>query len=296
MHDPFSDVLSVLGTRSVRGTSLEAEGAWALSFDGRQRLKFVAVVQGRCWLTLPEQQPEMLSEGDVVLLSNTCYVVASDPALIPADGMALYAEPGRNTVRLGNARETVLIGGGSGFAEGCASFVLDALPRFLRIAPGAPSAEAVGRTLRSLHEDTFRGGVGAALVSERLADILVIEAVRAYVAAASAQSAGWITALADPKIAATMKLMHGDVARRWTVPTLAREVGMSRSALAQRFAQRVGQPPLDYLSRWRMLLAQQKLARGEAVATVAADIGYSSQSAFAHAFRRMMGRTPRHRS
>ncbi len=278
----------------MRGTSLEADGAWALSFDGGARLKFVAVLQGQCWLTLPDQPPEALTAGDVVLLSDTRYAVASDPALVPADGMTLYAQPDRNTVRLGNGCETIMIGGGSGFVEGCASFVLDALPRFLRIDQHSPRAEAVSRTLTSLHEEMHRGAIGSALVAERLADVLVVEAVRAYVATGSAGRVGWITALADPKIGEAIRLMHGDVARRWTVPMLAREVGMSRSALNQRFSQRVGMPPLAYLTRWRMLLAQRKLATGEPVATVGADVGYTSQSAFANAFKRTMGRTPRH--
>lgn len=295
MPDPFSDVLAVVGTRSVRGTSLEAGGDWALSFDGGERLKFVAVVQGGCWLLLPEGKPEALTEGDVVLLSNTRYAIASDPAVEPVDGMALYAPTGHDVVRLGNGRETVLIGGGSGFADGCAAFVLDALPQFLRIDRRSPSAEAIGRTLRSLYEETGSKAVGGTLISEKLADILVAEAVRAHVATSSVESVGWITALADARIARAIGLLHGDVARRWTVSMLASEVGLSRSALTQRFSQRVGHPPLDYLTRWRMLLAQRKLAMGEAVATVAADVGYASQSAFAHAFKRTMGRTPRER-
>ena len=100
--DPLSDALVVLGARSVRGTRLEASGEWALSFQGEGRLKFVAVVHGRCWLTLPGCPPEELEEGDVFLLSNTAYVVASDPTLLPVDGMPLYGPGGGDVVRLGN--------------------------------------------------------------------------------------------------------------------------------------------------------------------------------------------------
>lgn len=291
--DPFSNVLAILGTRSVRGTGFEADGDWALSFDGRGRLKFVAITAGRCWLLLPNRAPEAMREGDVFLLSNTRYAVASDPAVEPVDGMALYAAPGHDLVRLGAGGETVMVGGGSGFADGCASFVLDALPSFLRIERGAPNAETITRTLAALHAEVRSGALGGTLVAERLADILVVEAVRAHVATSPVESVCWITALADARIAKAIRLMQGDIARRWTVPMLAREVGMSRSALAQQFSQRVGRPPLDYLTRWRMLLAQRKLAAGAAVATVAEDVGYKSQSAFAHAFKRMTGRTPR---
>ena len=293
MYDPFSEVLAVLGTRSVRGTALEARGDWALSFDGRARLKFVAVMRGQCWLVLPDRAAEPMTEGDLILLSDTHYTVASDPALEPADGMALYALPGQDTVCLGGGCDTVLMGGGSGFAHGCASFILDALPRFLRINRSLPGAEAIARTLTSLQDEVRSARVGGSLVAERLADILVAEAIRAYVAAGPANSVGWIAALADPRIARAIELMHADVARRWTIPLLAREIGMSRSALTLRFKQRVGRPPLDYLTRWRMLLAQQKLAIGQAVHEVAAAVGYTSQSAFAQAFKRTTGSTPR---
>lgn len=291
--DPFSEVLAALGTRSVRGTSLKAGGDWALAFDGRARLKFVALTRGQCWLLLPGHPPEALTAGDVFLLNNTRYTVASGLTVEPVDGMALYATPGQDFVRLGEECETVMMGGGSGFAEGSASFVLDALPSYLRIDRASPSAEAVARTIRSLQFEVEHGSIGGSLVAERLAEILVVEAVRAYVATSPSTSVGWITALADRQIGMALRLMHGDVARRWTVPMLAGEVGMSRSAFTGRFSARVGRPPLDYLTHWRMVLAQRKLDSGYTVATVADAVGYSSQSAFAHAFKRTIGRTPR---
>ena len=104
----------------------------------------------------------------------------------------------------------------------------------------------------------------------------------------------WIAALADPKIGAALRLMHGDVVRPWTAAALAAEVGMSRSAFTQRFSARVGRPPLDYLIRWRMTLARSRLTMGTAsIAGVAAEVGYSSQSAFAQAFKRTFGCTPK---
>ncbi|RUM03829.1 AraC family transcriptional regulator [Rhizobium chutanense] len=291
--DPFSEVLAALGARSVRGTGLEAAGDWALAFDGRARLKFVAVTRGRCWLLLPDHPPEALVEGDVVLISNTRYGVASNPAVEPIDGMPLYASPGQDMLRLGAGDETAMMGGGSGFADGGALFVLDALPTFLRVDRTSPAAEAVARTLKSLMTEVSSAELGGSLVAERFAEILVVAAVRAFVATSPTTSVGWITALADPRIGKALRLLHGDVARRWTVPMLASEVGMSRSAFTQRFTDRVGRPPLDYLTHWRMVLAQRKLSMGQTVAAVAAAVGYNSQSAFSHAFKRTFGRTPR---
>lgn len=295
MTDPFSQIVSLLGTRSVRGTSLEASGEWALAFDGRARLKFVAVTHGRCWLVLPDREPEPMEEGDVLLLSDTPYTVASDPAVEPTDGMELYAGSGQDAVRLGAGGDVAMVGGGSGFAEGCAPFVLDALPRFLRIDRTSPDAQAVARTLASLHAEVRNPGIGSSLVVARLAEILVAEAVRAFVKTGSDGSIGWIAALADPRLAKAIGLMHDDVARNWTTPVLAREVGMSRSAFASRFTRRVGRPPMDYLTAWRMILAQRMMTSGATVATAAQEVGYASQSAFAQAFKRTVGRTPKGR-
>ncbi|WP_192847504.1 AraC family transcriptional regulator [Aureimonas sp. AU40] len=293
MLDPFSDVVSLLGTRSVRGTSLEASGRWALSFDGRARLKFVAMTRGRCWLVLPGGRTEPMEEGDVFLLSDTRYTVSSHPDVEPTDGMDLYAAPGHDAVRLGEGRDTAMVGGGSAFANGCAPFVLDALPPFLRIDRTSPAAAAIARTLLSLQAEIRNADVGSSLVAERLAEILVVEAVRAFVAAGSKDTIGWISALSDPRLAKAIGLMHGEVARRWTAPMLAREVGMSRSAFTQRFTRRVGRPPMDYLTLWRMVLARRKLSSGSSVAAVAEEVGYGSQSAFTQAYKRTMGRTPR---
>lgn len=294
--DPLSEVLAALGARSVRGTSLEASGDWALAFDGRGRLKFVGITRGRCWVILPDHAPEALAQGDVILLSNTRYTVASDPSVEPVDGMALYEPPGRDVVRIGTGGETVMIGGGSAFADGSASFVLEALPTFLRIEPTSPTAESVARTLEFLRSEVGNAQVGGALVAERLAEILVVEAIRAHVATGALDGKGWIGALADRRIGAALRLMHGDVTRRWTASMLAAEVGMSRSAFTQRFAERVGQPPLAYLTRWRMVLARRRLREGATVAKVAAAVGYTSQSAFGHAFKRAFGHTPRSRA
>lgn len=292
--DPLSDVLRALGARGVRGTRLEASGAWALSFQGTGRLKFVAVLEGRCWLLLPGMPPETVERGDVFLLSDTPFTVASDPAVVPTDGMRLYDGPGQDTVRLGTGAETVLRGGGSTFADGESAFVLDALPAFLRIDAASPGAGSVARILGLLEEEIGERRLGASLVTERLAEILVVEAIRAYVATGLAGHVGWISALSDPRIGAAIRLMHGEVARPWTGPMLAAAVGMSRSAFTQLFLSRVGRPPIDYLTCWRMVLARRKLSGGcVSVAHVAAEVGYSSQAAFAHAFKRTLGHTPR---
>lgn len=292
--DPLSDVLAALGARGVRGTRLEASGDWALSFQGQGRLKFVAVLRGRCWLLLPDLLPEVLEQGDVFLLSDTPFTLASDPEVIPVDGMRLYEAPGQDAVRIGASADTVLLGGGNAFADGESAFVLDALPAFLRIERASPGAAAVARILGLLETEIGDGRLGTSLVTERLAEVLVVEAIRAYVATGLAGRVGWISALSDLRIGAALRLMHGEVSRPWTAPMLAAAVGMSRSAFTQLFLSRVGRPPIDYLTGWRMVLARRKLCGSSAsIARVAAEVGYNSQAAFAHAFKRTLGHTPR---
>jgi transcriptional regulator GlxA family with amidase domain len=135
--------------------------------------------------------------------------------------------------------------------------------------------------------------MGASLVTRRLADVLLVQALRAYFAIHGDDSAGWIGALTDPRIGAALNLMHGDVAHPWTIEELARAVGMSRSGFALRFKNLVGIPPLDYLLRWRMQLARDCLRRKATVASIAARLGYTSESAFGNAFKRIYGRAPK---
>ncbi|MDJ0390777.1 AraC family transcriptional regulator [Roseomonas sp. E05] len=291
--DLLSEVLTVLGARSIRRTRLEAAGDWALAFPAQARLKFVAVLRGGCWILLPGQPPRALAAGDVFLVGDTAYTVASDPEVTAADGMATYSTPDQDTVRLGGD-ETVMLGGGIAFAGEEAGFLLDALPRFMHAARGAPSASAVTRTLDLLDAEAGQPGLGSALVTMRLADILLVEAIRAYVADHGEASSGWIGALADRRIGQALRLMHSDIAFPWTVEALAARIGMSRSAFASLFTRRVGRPPLDYLTHWRMALARRLLDRqGADAAGVAARVGYASQSAFGHAFKRTFGHSPR---
>ncbi|ARO27450.1 bacterial regulatory helix-turn-helix s, AraC family protein (plasmid) [Rhizobium sp. TAL182] len=291
--DPLSDVLTALGARSGGRTRLEASGDWSLSFPEKERLKLVAVLRGKCWILLPDHPPQHLTEGDVFLIGSAAHVVASNPELTPIDGAALYAESGRDVVRLGGD-ETVLMGGSITFASAEANFVLDALPRFLLIGGASGAATAVSRTLELLDGEVGRNRIGGSLVTTRLAEVLFVEAIRAYVAEQGDACVGWIGALADRQIGEALRVIHGETKRPWTVATLAARVGMSRSAFSARFARRVGRPPLEYLTYWRMLLARQWLSEPAAdIARIASEVGYLSQSAFGHAFKRTFGHTPR---
>lgn len=288
--DPLSNILAALGTRSLRRTWLEASGSWALSFPAIDRLKFVAVLKGACWF-IPAQGPaQPLSTGDVVLIGRTDYEVASDPAVPPVAGLSLHAVDG-DRLHLGGD-DVLLVGGGVTFTPGTSSFLLDMLPASLVVGGSSHAAGAIAAVLALLDREARAPGLGSEAITARLAEVLVVEAIRFHANDVGAGHAGWLGALVDPKIGRALHSFHLDIARPWTVSMLAAEAAMSRAAFSAAFLRRVGRPPLDYVRAWRLTLARARLVTGAPIASVAIDVGYTSQSAFAYAYRRFFGSPP----
>lgn len=291
--DPLSDVLALLDVRSARCTRFEAGGAWAFRFPPKPALKFAAVLRGECWISLPETAPHRLVAGDTFLLANAPgYVLANDRLMTPGDGIALFDWAHSDVAHHGGA-ETVLLAGSFVFEAAHAHLLLDILPSFIFIPSADTAAVVLRSTLEILDSEIRSTRMGASMVTRRLADVLLVQALRAYVVARGTGSADWIGALTDPQIGAALNLMHGEVAHRWTVEQLAKAVGMSRSTFALRFKDTVGVSPLDYLLHWRMQLARDALRRDDKVSSIAAGLGYASESAFGNAFKRVYGRAPK---
>jgi AraC-like DNA-binding protein len=292
--DPLSEVFSLIDMQSAASAWFEAGGAWALRFPAKPYLKFNAVLRGQCWITLEDGRPCRLNRGDTFLMASApSFVLANDPELEAEDASLLPNDEDSNIIRYGGD-DTVLIGGGFIFQESNAQLLLDALPSFIHIPASEPAAGILRCTLELLDHELRHGQMGASLMTRRLADILLVQALRTYVAVHGAGSAGWIGALNDRKIGAALNLIHGDVSHNWKLSELASAVGMSRSGFALRFKELVGAPPLDYLTRWRMELARDALRRDEgSVASLALKLGYSSDSAFGNAFKRVFGSAPK---
>lgn len=289
--DPLSDVLTVLGAQVTRRTRLDAAGKWALEFPALDRLKFVALLKGTIWMMLPARDPQLMSAGDVCLIGRTTYAVASDPKLPLLDGQTFY--DGCDVARLGGD-DTIALGGTVTFSPGNTDFLLDMLPDFLLASQSSAASGVVTTILALLTNEAERGAIGSQIVSARLADVLLVEAIRAYAADGETVQTGWLGALSDPRLGRVLQAIHGNIAYPWTVAGLASVAGMSRAAFSAAFTRRVGQPPLGYLRAWRLTIARAALARGDAdIARIASNLGYTSQSAFTHAFRCAFGMTPK---
>jgi AraC-like DNA-binding protein len=325
--DPLSQVLELLDLRAASPSRLEAGGRWALSFPGHQHLKIGAVVAGQCWLVPDQAAPQHLAAGDCYLLvSSRPYTAASDdPARSPVPASPVPASPvpaspvPASTVLPSpwptpayyqttpdDPSRTILISGSLSFDDTAAALLLDRLPPVSRIAAGSSQASVVAPALQLLAAETAGTAPGSDVMRKQLTCILFIQVLRALLETGEASgqapgeasgpaSPGWLAALRDPQIGAALTLIHQAPARRWTVAELAAAAGMSRSSFALRFRALVGLPPLDYLVRWRIQLAARALrSTDRTVAAIGAGLGYSSESAFSNAFKRVRGQPPSH--
>jgi AraC-like DNA-binding protein len=295
--DPLSDVLALLQVRDGTSLRIAAGGAWALRLPAYSYLKFIAQVEGRQWIRVDgSDTPICLEPGDcLVMHGGRPFVVASDLALAPVDGVAHFAaamDRAGGGVRWGEApADMVAVAGRFEIAAEQRALLAAILPPELHIRAASRAAPALRALLDLFRDEAQMAAPGQRVVTAGLARIALVQALRAHGERQGAD--GWLGALADPKIGPVLRLLHGDPARRWTLPELARAGGMSRSALALRFKTLVGSAPLHYLQQWRMRLARQALAQGgEPVATLAYRLGYASESAFSAAFKKSAGLAP----
>jgi AraC family transcriptional regulator, alkane utilization regulator len=172
--------------------------------------------------------------------------------------------------------------------------ILSALPRIFRVGIRAgPSGEWLEGSLRHSLAEAVSTRPGADVVLARLSEVLFVETLLRYIEGLPPGQTGWLAGLRDPLVGHALKLLHREPARAWTVDELAHEVGCSRSVLAERFTQYLGQPPIQYLTRWRLTLAASRLRSGSAsLARVAEAVGYESEAAFNRAFKREFGVPP----
>ncbi|MET3858539.1 AraC family transcriptional regulator [Rhizobium sp. OAE497] len=191
----------------------------------------------------------------------------------------------------------IAVGGSIVLSEENGEFLLDMLPGFLLVERGAFASGAIAAILDLISKEILRDAIGTDIVASRLADILVVEALRALSVDSDRSRLGWLGAISDPRLGRALRAVHRDVAAPWTVAALAEVAGMSRAAFSAKFTHQVGRPPLAYLRHWRLTLARSLLRKGGAsVDEIARRVGYTSQSAFGNAYRQAFGTSPRSRT
>ena len=294
--DPLSDVLALLKPRSYVSAGLDAGGNWAIHFPPPDGIKFNAVISGECWLTVDGVADAVrLEEGDCFLLmSSRAFRLASDPALDAIPSAAIYSIARDGIATCNGGGDFFLIGSRFSFSGGNSDILLGILPPIVHVKSASDHAAVLRWSLDRMTRELRDRQPGGFLMAEHFAHVMLMQVLRLHIASPDARGVGWLFALTDRRIGAAIGAMHADPARRWTLQSLAERATMSRSTFALHFKEKVGLAPMDYLTRWRMLVAGDRLANSaEAIATVALSLGYESESAFSTAFKRVMGCSPR---
>jgi AraC-like DNA-binding protein len=275
----------------VFSKGISGAGAWTVRYEEFGQPGFCAMIEGTCWLAVDGEAPVLLEEGDFVLLPATpAFSMSGVDRATPVrvDPKASLA-PDRD-VRYGRASgppDFRQFGGWFTFDSPDAGLLVSLLPRMIHIR-GIPR---LTQLVHLVGEEAGQDDVGRDLILARLVEILLIESLRR--APVDDARPGLLRGLADPRIAAALHGVHGEVSRPWTIVDLAGQAGMSRSAFFDRFVRTVGIRPMEYVMNWRMAVAKDLLRNGNlALDDVACRIGYGSASTFSTAFSRHVGMPP----
>ncbi|MBS0417136.1 MAG: AraC family transcriptional regulator [Proteobacteria bacterium] len=308
--DPLSDVLRAVRLTGAFFFDVQATDPWvaetpwgpsvvAAMLPGSEHLvSYHLILEGTCWIRLDNEPDMQLVAGDIVVLPHgDGHVLSSAPGLRRAPEMQMYRMP-----KDGRVPVSIAVGGsGTASAHFVCGFVgcdarpynpmLAALPRVFRL--GDHLNGPLGAYFKFALAESRDSRLGGAGVLNRISELMFVDAIRRYLENLPADRNNWLSGLHDPFVGKALTSLHGDPARSWTLESLAKHVALSRSALAERFNQFVGQPPMQYLSSWRMQLAANRLcSTTEGVAAVASRVGYESEAAFSRAFKKAVGVSP----
>jgi len=296
-YDLLTDVMEQIRLDATVYFVLESRSPCAISIAQPGRSPFYAITAGRSSLVLGRKTYE-LNEGDFVLLpSGAPHVMrgAKDAPIVALDDwMRLHPKNESGFIHIDGPGPALRITGGFfSFAAMKANPMFDVLPPIIHLRRDDPHVqEWLEPTLRFIHAEIAHRHQGSQTVLRRLADVLFIQAVRAYAAQHSCATS-WLRGLSDARVGKALMLLHERYAEPWTLDSLAREIGTSRTALAVQFKQLVGEAPMAYLTRWRITRAANRM-RSERInmSRLAESVGYNSDAVFSKAFRRITGQSP----
>jgi AraC-like DNA-binding protein len=291
--DPLSEVIQLLRPRAVFSKQISGAGRWGVRYSDFGKPSFSAVLEGSCRLAVDGEEPITLEAGDFVLLPATPgFTMAGfepvEPARVDPNEAATQDEAVRHGRQEGPP-DVRMLGGYFEFDAPHAELLIALLPALVHVRGVA----RLSLFVRLVDEESTEPRVGGEFALTRLVELLLLEALRSL--SSDEAPPGLLRGLGDRQLAAALRQMHADVARRWTIDQLAKRAALSRSVFFARFTQVVGVAPMAYLLAWRMALAKDLLRRHElGLAEVAERVGYGSASSFSTAFRRHYGEPPGH--
>jgi AraC-like DNA-binding protein len=320
-HDTLSEVLRQVRLRGAVFYNVSCGPEWAAEAPPSQDIaaavmpevehvmEYHVITKGSGWAAVLGEPPVKLAAGDVVMFPHgDPHVMSSAPGVRPVRQEAEWVFATRDDPKpipvnyLGAEKYSV----GEPLPHATTSIVcgflgcdlrpfnplISTLPRLLHV-PAGDDGDWIAQVMRQAVVASQTRRPGGEAVLERMSEMMFVDAVRRYVDILPEASTGWLAGLRDRHVGRSLALLHGDPARDWTIEALAGEIALSRSALYDRFVHLVGQPPMQYLTQWRMQLAARMLRESRApVAAVALDVGYESEAAFSRAFKRLTGTPP----
>jgi AraC-like DNA-binding protein len=312
-HDPLTDVLASVRLTGAIFFSVEGAAPWAAesppasAISGRvlpeadHVLEFHAVTRGKCLIGILGEDPMSLEAGDVICFPHgDAHVLSSGPGILALRvPLPLFAQAATARlpfpVKLGEGpTEVHVVCGFLGCDARPFNPLLAALPRVLRASDrDGPPGGWLSRFMEVAEVEARSQRPGSEGVLARLSELMFVEMIRRHLETLPQDRTGWLAGLRDPHVGRALAALHAKPGRPWTLDALCHEAGLSRSALAERFAGLVGEPPIQYLARWRMQIAAGLLATThDGVAGIGARVGYASEAAFSRAFKKLVGVPP----
>lgn len=293
-NDPFSDILRLTEAKPIVSGRGAAGGTWSLHIPASGQIVFAAILEGGCWVRLDGQKkPHRLERGDVGLIAGRRgFVICSSLKARPLQ--LILRDKWEENKTIGDGSGCTWLAGRVSLDPSNAALLLEALPAFIHVSASSPFAASLRRIVEDLIEEQTSTLPGASVASAHLAQLFFVKILRAHLAGPSLPPRGWLRAIRDDRLVHALRLMHGDPSRVLGLQELAKAAGMSRTRFAVLFKSVTGVAPLGYLRAWRIRLAERVLREeSTSIAQLAESLGYASESAFSHAFKRITGVAPR---
>jgi AraC-like DNA-binding protein len=308
--DTLSDVLRAVRLSGAFFFDVHATGPWVAEtpcgssvvqamFPGSEHLiSYHLMMEGTCFASIDGEPLMKIEAGDIILLPHgDTHVLSSAPGMRRTPDMAMYRRtsatqiPTRISMGSSDGPAARFVCGFLGCDLRPYNPLLAALPRVIHL--GNHTSGALGAYFQAALSESQQPRMGGACMLGRISELMFVDAVRRYLETLPEGRSDWLAGLADPYVGRALTALHRSPAKEWSLQELAEEAALSRSALAERFTQFVGQPPMQYLAQWRMQLAANYLTTGnESIASVANRVGYESEAAFSRAFKKATGAAP----